>query len=356
MIERSTPEHRAVRVSVILLGCLGVTAIVGSDVFYFQTGLLGEGLPDFSPGRLLRSAIIFLSLVVIAFGFTGGWPRTVEMAKNAGDHFARPSILGALCVAGLFLLLFLIDPVVFNEISLEDGPIEWGLALLLLCCCVVFMMSFAKARTQAQVSAFTMGMLALLAFVFFIIAMEELSWFQRMLGLETSDMFAGNEQREMNLHNFATDRIENAYYFGAFLFLVVLPILRILFPATAGNRHVTSLIPRPFIAVIGAIACAYNFDMWNILFTQIAFFGSIIALSLLALLSASDNDRIVVVGALLLLMTTQTVFLVNGDDFYRLWTVTEYKEFLIPLGFLAYSVSVYRNITCSVSSSDEQQR
>ena len=275
------------------------------------------------------------------------------MSKLAGNHFERISILGALCVAGLFLLLFLIDPVVFNEMSLEDGPIEWGSALLLLCCCVVFMMSFAKARTQAKVSVFTMGMLALLAFVFFIIAMEELSWFQRTLGLETPDMFAGNEQREMNFHNFATNRIENIYYFGAFLFLVVLPLPRVLFPTKVGNTHVTPLIPRPFIAIVGAIACAYNFDMWNILFTQIAFFGSIIILCLLALLSTNDNERIVVVCAVLLLMTTQTMFLVNGDDFPRLWTVTEYKEFLIPLGFLAYSVSVYRKITCSVSLSDE---
>jgi hypothetical protein len=149
--------------------------------------------------------------------------------------------------------------------------------------------------------------------------------------------------------------MENLYYFGAFLFLVVLPFLRVLYPSADKNKQPGPLIPRPFVAIIGSMACAYNFDMWNIIFIQIAFLGSLILMFLLALFIANEQERIVVFLALFLIVVTQAVFLVNGDNYSRLWDVTEYKEFFIPLGFLAYSVSVYRNVACSKSLSYERQ-
>ena len=35
-----------------------------------------------------------------------------------------------------------------------------------------------------------------------------------------------NHQDEITLHNIVTDQVENAYYFGAFIFLVLLPSSR----------------------------------------------------------------------------------------------------------------------------------
>jgi len=51
-------------------------------------------------------------------------------------------------------------------------------------------------------------------------------------------------------------------------------------------------------------------------------------------------------------VTTQVIFLNNGDSFVRSWEVKEYNEFFIPLAFLAYSVSVYGIITSSAPLSD----
>jgi hypothetical protein len=299
--------------------------------------------------------VIFLSLVIIAFSVTYGLRRQVILFEVPGVTLERSFVLGTLGISCLVSLLFLINPAVFSALSLEDGPVEWGSAVLLFFSSAVCSLCYAKVRKLVSVSMVTKLTLVLLALVFFVIAMEEISWFQRILNLETPLLFKGNEQGEINFHNYATNRMENLYYFGAFLFLVVLPFLRVLYPSADKNKQLGPLIPRPFVAIIGSMACAYNFDMWNIIFIQIAFLGSLILMFLLALFIANEQERIVVFLALFLIVVTQAVFLVNGDNYSRLWDVTEYKEFFIPLGFLAYSVSVYRNVACSKSLSYERQ-
>jgi len=182
-----------------------------------------------------------------------------------------------------------------------------------------------------------------LSFVFFIMAMEEVSWFQRILQVETPDTFKENLQGEMNLHNFATSYVENAYYFGAFVFLVVFPFLRFIFPFVSTNEYLKNVIPRPFVAVIGGVACAFNYDMWDVVLTQIAFFGSILVLFVFVLHSANIMVKALVSISILVIIATQILFLINGDKYDRIWEITEYKELLIPISFFIYSISVLVN-------------
>ncbi len=177
-----------------------------------------------------------------------------------------------------------------------------------------------------------------------IMAMEEVSWFQRVMEIETPKLFESNSQYEMNLHNYATNYTENLYYFGAFVFLVVLPFIRSLFPFVLNNKYLKIFVARPFIGVIGTIACAYNFDMWNIIFTQITFFGSLVILFAFAIFSSVRNERYVILFTIVLITITQILFLVNGINFDRLWEITEYKEFLISLALFIYSLDVFLHI------------
>ena len=352
MKEQSYLSHGIIPVIAFILGCMGLTGIMLVDVLYLHVGFLQEGLPRLSYGWLLRSVAIFFSLVVITFSITGGWRCRVALSPTPSSSLERLSVLGTLLISSLFLLVFLIQPAVFSTMSQENYPIEAASAILLLCSCATSTVAAVRARAQACVPMVTTVALAALAFVFFVIAMEEISWAQQIFDLETPDAFSGNEQRELNFHNFATNRVENVYYFGAFLFLVVLPFLGVLFPASASEKGVGPLFPRPFTIPLGAIISAYNFDMWNILFIQVSFFGSLIVLLLLSMLSTDKNERIIVVVTLILLIATQVIFLTNGDNFDRLWEVTEYKEFLISLALFSYSVSVYRNLTRPVARSD----
>jgi len=355
MKEQSHSSYGVIPVIAFLLGCMGLAGIMLVDVLYLHAGFLQEGLPKLSYGWLLRSAAIFFSLVVITFGVTGGRRCQVALPITPGASLERLSVLGTLLISSLFVLVFLVQPAVFSSMSQENYPIEAASAILLLCSCAMSTVAAVRARAQACVPMVTTVALAMLALVFFVIAMEEISWGQQIFDLETPDAFSGNEQGELNFHNFATNRVENVYYFGAFLFLVVLPFLGVLFPASASDKRVDPLFPRPFMIPLGAIACAYNFDMWNILFIQVSFFGSLIVLSLVSMLSTDRIERSIVVVTLMLLMATQVIFLTNGDNFDRLWEVTEYKESLISLAFFVYSVSVYRNFPRPVARSDARR-
>ena len=168
--------------------------------------------------------------------------------------------------------------------------------------------------------------------------MEEISWGQHALGFQTPGLFSGNEQDEFNFHNWATNRIENLYYVGAFAFLVVMPCLRLWYPRHFNHERFGPLIAPPSVALIGALVCAFNYDMWNIVFTQVAFFGSLLALLLLALSSADRRDQILMLATIVAAIVAQGVFLLSGDRYERLWEVTEYKEFFIALGFFAFSL------------------
>lgn len=128
------------------------------------------------------------------------------------------------------------------------------------------------------------------------------------------------------------------------MFLVVFPFIRSLFPSISNNNYLRIFVARPFIGVIGSIACAYNFDMWNIIFTQITFFGSLVILCAFALFSSVRNERYIIFFTIVLIITSQILFLVNGKNFDRLWEITEYKEFLIPLAFFIYSWDVFIHI------------
>jgi hypothetical protein len=345
MKNQSHLSRRTVPVIAFLLGCMSLSGIILVDVIYLHTGLFQEGSPKLGFGWLLRSAAIFLSLVVIAFSVAGERRPRVVLSTKSGPSLERFSVLATVFISSLFLLVFLVQPAVFSAMSQENYPIEIASAFLLFCSCATSILAMARARARPCVPKISALALALLALVFFVIAMEEISWGQHIFNLETPEVFSGNEQNELNFHNFATNRVENIYYFGAFLFLVVLPFLGVLFPACASDKRLAPLFPRPFMIPIGAVACAYNFDMWNILFIQVSFFGSLIVLSQTSTYCTDKNDRIIVVLTLILLIATQVVFLNNGENFDRLWEVTEYKEFLISLSFFVYSVSVYRNIT-----------
>jgi len=332
-----------IAIIVFLLGCTGLVAAMVLDKLYWGTHLLAEGWPDFSLGHIIRSIIIFISILAIFWSFIGIGSDTrpcLRLDESSGLPLEKLSILGVLSISVVIIFLFIFKPPIFNVLSLEDGIIEWGSATLLFGSCIVTVFYFVKSHYISHIPKSTRFSIALLSLVFFVMAMEEVSWFQRVLEIETPKEFEGNIQNEMNLHNFYTNPIENIYYFGSFLFLVVLPFVRLLFPFITKNNYLRIFVARPFIGIIGSVACAYNFDMWNIVFTQIAFFGSLVILFSFYVFSSKRNEKLIISFTTLIFITTQVLFLINGVNFARLWEVTEYKEFFIPLAFFIYSLDL----------------
>jgi hypothetical protein len=78
----------------------------------------------------------------------------------------------------------------------------------------------------------------------FVIGMEEISWGQRLFGFATPERLAeANWQAEFNFHNVQTDLSETVYYFGAGIFLIVLPLLRDLVPVSVASHRWLTLRP-----------------------------------------------------------------------------------------------------------------
>ena len=229
-------------------------------------------------------------------------------------------------------------PYSFHELSQEDNIIEWGSALFLFGASIVFLITWRKKHTDFYSFKHFKWLCVLLSVVFFVVAMEEVSWFQRVIEFDTPKAFDSNLQHEANFHNFNTNYSENLYYFGAFIFLVLLPYLHLLFPNFITNKYLKFYIPRPLIAVLGVIPCAYNFDRWDALITQFTFFSCILILWSLSQFFSDKKEKKIISLFLILLIFIQIVFLSNNGNYIGIYDVKEYKEFLIPLCFFIYSL------------------
>ena len=324
------------------VGVAAIVALLAAEKFYWTgSTIFSEGRPDFSGERVARSALIFAALALILGSLKGAGTLRIALSEGRDDPLENVSMGSTLALSVACTALFVSTPSAFSRASEEDGLVEWASAGLLFASSLIFVVNFLRHRKSSSVPRWAAWWLLAFAFVFFVIGMEEVSWFQRVLGIKTPAMFGENLQREMNLHNFAGNQVENAYYLVAFAFLVVAPLLRSLFFASSDNFYLQNLAPATWLVVPGAVACAYNYDMWDVIFIQMAFFGAVVTLAMMATMCARTRDRVTLVAALLVVLVSQFIYINSGEDYARIWEITEYKELFIPLGFFWYAASVY---------------
>lgn len=271
-------------------------------------------------------------------------------------RFTFTATILVISLSFLIFVLFLSNPQLFSYLSLEDGVVEWGSVLFLLCASIFLLASFNLYLRDAKTYKLGAIISVLLCAGLFVIAMEEISWFQRVLEFETPAAFADNEQKEFNLHNFYTNLSENIYYVGSFLFLILLPFIFIIFPNLIRLKVLKELIPRPFVIVIASLAFCLNFDMWNALITQATFFSSIIILLLLSVLVKNTTDRYCLLIVVSLALVQQITYLLTPTGFMRIWEITEYKEFFIPIAFFIYSVDSFYQIKLITSRLPQKRK
>lgn len=144
----------------------------------------------------------------------------------------------ALCYASLLLPA---DPVDF--LIEEDGGFEALGALGFLIGSALCFLAFLRARRTppGTYGGIKKGALLLLALGLFFAAGEEISWGQRILGLETPESISeANTQDELNLHNLGAfqghfDRLFQVFWFT---FGVIIPV------AAAGSARVRAVLGR----------------------------------------------------------------------------------------------------------------
>lgn len=134
----------------------------------------------------------------------------MNLARFSGlaPPWRDPTILTGIAVNVLLfayaLWVSVMRPAGLDRLLVEDGWVEW---LQFLCFSVLALLLVLAAlerwtrRTGAGLDAAVIaGVAAVVAFV----ALEEISWFQRVLNVESPEFFRNNNrQRETNLHNLA---------------------------------------------------------------------------------------------------------------------------------------------------------
>ncbi|MCZ4351789.1 hypothetical protein O4H61_04615 [Roseovarius aestuarii] len=182
--------------------------------------------------------------------------------------------------------------------AIEDGPVEWGTAVCLaLAAVVLFRNSGALWSKSGKAAAL---ITAFYGVIYIFGAGEEISWGQRIFGLESGDFFSEhNFQNEITAHNLVVgDKQLTKTLFGPaltlvlLLYLVVLPLLhpRIVWMQTfahslsvpvPGKRHVLLTI------LASLVMLAVNMDRkWEVY----EFVFALLSLSIF--LSPANTDEV----------------------------------------------------------------
>jgi tetratricopeptide (TPR) repeat protein len=144
------------------------------------------------------------------------------MYKNLSLKTRSIAINTGICIAlfGAILALFYLFPVHYVFLISEDMPVEYATTTAYLAgCCVLAwaMIQNRDARTLINVT--------LILFMLFV-AMEEISWGQRIFGIGSSDFFMEhNHQRELNIHNLGFVRYTKIIFHNGMALWMVLSLI-----------------------------------------------------------------------------------------------------------------------------------
>lgn len=110
----------------------------------------------------------------------------------------------------------------FNTLVYEDGPVENLTALFLFATSAVCLFRVFKYRKSGR--PLWVITTAVLAFLFFFAGGEEISWGQRIFGIESGEFFLEkNKQAETNLHNLIVGGKDlNKLIFSQLIFVVLI--------------------------------------------------------------------------------------------------------------------------------------
>lgn len=331
----------AVTVAAVLVGWIAYEAAA------FDWHPAREEPAGFTPWHWARMWTAFALGVLVVGTLVAAGEGTTEPARPLGPMIRGLGWVVASAAAAA-IMLFLADPAAFHRLTVEDGAIEWSSALLLFVGCGFLLLALWRQALQDKGAGRWLHLAGIAGFaaLFFLMAMEEISWFQRVIGFETpASMIERNWQGEFNLHNFQTDLTELGLYTGTGIFLVLLPLMRETVGGWRVIAPVCTLLPDRAVAAASAPMLLFTYGHWNLLPVQLAFWAGLAACAVFALRAARQgwSGEARLFGALtVLLLTGQAVFLFLGDRSVAIYDSTEYREWFIALGLAVYGRRQWR--------------
>jgi hypothetical protein len=283
--------------------------------------------------RLATAGLSFLLVAALA-------KARIHSERIGGGALVLAWSVTLLSVAGEALLG--ISPAAFARVGAEDSAIEWLSALLLFGAA-----GFMALRLQTVLRltpahgprwipvVIAAGFTALFA----LMALEEVSWFQRQIGFDTPEAVAArNWQGEFNLHNFHTDITELALYSGTGIFLMLLPLLRgsevARWPLV---RVLAPFLPDRTVAAVSAPMLVFTYSHWTLLPVQAAFWIGLGVCIAFARSSITRHGTVLWSTLAVWVAAGQLFMLAFGHTMVMIFDSSEYRELFISIGLAAYA-------------------
>src|SRR3989338_5948513 len=136
------------------------------------------------------------------------------------NNFYLVTLNGLICGA-LFLWIYLFQfyfPVAYNYFVSEDSWVEYGTFVCYMMAGLLILRTMIKDRSVRRPGYM------LLCLGLFFVAMEEISWGQRLFGIRTPYMIAQyNAQSELSLHNASFFPAEHFLFYAILIWAVIVP-------------------------------------------------------------------------------------------------------------------------------------
>ena len=348
--------------AIVVLVAVNLCDRIVAGRFYFSVAV-----PAWSWYFVVRTACVAFASALIV------WAMVRLQEPNAGRRELSGSLdirigWAVLALGTAFVILTLLSPATLCLVIRSEGPVEKLQTVLLFFSCISFIVVFFRVRHLEPERRNVYAALALFfVLVFFVMAMEEESWFQMDLNFRTPGWFPRNQQDELNFHNFATDKFNVLYYCGTFLFLVLIPFLYGQTRFYGKFRRASFFVPSESIILVSSIGMSMFYTHWTNASAQVCFYATLFILVYYQARVSSGLLKPVVSRTWLLLLVvtcalSQMSVLIQGPvqipwnglswfhntpkEVYEHthlgfgWDVSEYREFFVPLAFAVFSVEM----------------
>lgn len=339
-----TPRFFALLVGIPLIIGISFVAFSLYDRLVLGEHSLAIGkAPLYTPYFLGRMGLALLLSGLLIAGLHRLRAADASLHRPALSALQRTASYAVLGAASACVILFAANPRLFYELAIEDEPLEWASALLPLASSLVVACAFWRVLRSEKRDGRRALMLVLTASFaggLFVIGMEEISWMQRVFGIETPAAFAGNQQQEMNLHNMHSIMFGTAHKLAMYAGLIVLPFVVEVAPRNRLFGWIEEFLPSRFVLAISAPFAAYNYNGWNFFLTPVTVFVTVIILFYYARAARrrGDRDEAMLFACLAAFVVAgQTAFLALGHGFVRMWDNSEYGELFMALGLAVFA-------------------
>lgn len=244
----------------------------------------------------------------------------------------------------IFTLILVYAPDFYDWLSLEDHLIENLTALALLVTSITFFLTAAKSINLKL--AFKV-LFIFLGLIFFLGAGEEISWGQRVFGINTPEgLKAINDQDELNFHNINKkffDRIVDRLTILLVLVSVIFKFMRV---------HKVFTIPLPSYFLLLAFGLTPFYHQYNYLILD---FYHLLYIPFLLILIVAAKERkhnlmIATFITFLLTLAIRYLHLTYIDHFpTHNNSANEFREFLFACCCFVYALQIYKSYKKSIS-------